>query len=80
MLAPVIIPHYIAGARVSADDARTSVVYNPATGEQTGRLPLATPQDVVRTGRHAEPEWAREAHDPHRDGDAFEWLGFRAAG
>ncbi|NYJ06832.1 hypothetical protein [Petropleomorpha daqingensis] len=41
---------------------------------------IASPQDVVRTGRHAEPEWAREAHDPQRDGDPFEWLGFRAVG
>ena len=39
---------------------------------------IATPADVVRTGRHSEPEWAREAHDPQRDGDPFEWLGFRA--
>jgi len=42
---------------------------------------IATPQDLVRTGRHAEPEWAREVHDPRRDdADAFEWLGFRAVG
>ena len=47
---------------------------------ESAEVRIATPQDVVRTGRHAEPEWARELHDPQRDGDAFEWLGFRAAG
>ena len=41
---------------------------------------IATPDDVVRTGRHAEPEWSREAFDPERDEvDAFDWLGFTAA-
>jgi hypothetical protein len=41
-------------------------------------LRIATPQELVRIGRHAEPEWVREFHDPRRDVDAFEWLGFRA--
>ena len=41
---------------------------------------IATPQDVVRTGRHAEPEGAREVPDPRRDGDLPEWPGFRAVG
>jgi hypothetical protein len=28
-------------------------------------------------GRHAEPEWSRELHDPRRDEvDALDWLGF----
>ena len=62
MLAPVIIPHYIAGERHSVEDARTSAVYNPATGEQTGRLPLATPADVdaaVRAAKAAFPAWSQ---------------------
>jgi hypothetical protein len=33
---------------------------------------------LIRTGRHAEPEWARLAFDQKRDDDAFEWLGFSA--
>ena len=62
MLAPVIIPHYIAGERHSVEDARASAVYNPATGEQTGRLPLATPADVdaaVRAAKAAFPAWSQ---------------------
>jgi hypothetical protein len=38
---------------------------------------VATPDDLARTGRHAEPEWSRELHDPKRDAiDPFAWLGF----
>ena len=62
MLAPVIIPHYIAGERHSVEGARASAVYNPATGEQTGRLPLATPADVdaaVRAAKAAFPTWSQ---------------------
>ncbi|WP_257387520.1 CoA-acylating methylmalonate-semialdehyde dehydrogenase [Tahibacter caeni] len=62
MLAPVIIPHYIAGERHSVEDARVSAVYNPATGEQTGRLPLATPAEVdaaVRAAKAAFPAWSQ---------------------
>ncbi len=32
--------------------------------------------EAARTGRHAEPEWARGLFDPQRDDDPFEWLGF----
>jgi malonate-semialdehyde dehydrogenase (acetylating)/methylmalonate-semialdehyde dehydrogenase len=62
MLAPVIIPHYIAGERHSVDGARASAVYNPATGEQTGRLPLATPAEVdaaVQAAKAAFPAWSQ---------------------
>ena len=47
---------------------------------ETAEVRTATPRDVARAGRHAEPEWTRQVHDPRRDGDPFEWLGFRAAG
>ena len=38
---PAWISHYINGARVPAAEGPTSAVYNPATGAQTGVLPLA---------------------------------------
>ena len=42
-----------------------------------GAVSVATPEDLARTGRHAEPEWSRELHDPKRDEiDPFAWLGF----
>ena len=38
---------------------------------------IAAPEDLTRAGRHTEPEWSRELHDPRRDEvDALEWLGF----
>jgi hypothetical protein len=38
---------------------------------------IAAPEDLTRAGRHTEPQWTRELHDPRRDEvDAFDWLGF----
>jgi hypothetical protein len=57
----------------------------PTTGrhlapEVPGMVRIATPEDLARTGRHAEPEWSRATFDPERDEvDAFDWLGFTAA-
>ena len=61
MLAPVMIPHYIGGQRIGSVAARSLPVFNPATGEQTGTLPLATAQDVdaaVQAAKAAFPPWA----------------------
>jgi hypothetical protein len=69
--------------------ARTAVVSPPpaqavpTTGRHLaaeGIVRIAAPEDLARAGRHAEPEWSREAFDPERDEvDAFDWLGFTAA-
>ena len=40
------IPHWIDGARVTGTSDRTSPVFNPATGKQTGEVPLATTAEV----------------------------------
>ena len=38
---------------------------------------IAAPEDLTRAGRHVEPEWTRDLHDPRRDEvDALDWLGF----
>jgi malonate-semialdehyde dehydrogenase (acetylating)/methylmalonate-semialdehyde dehydrogenase len=61
MLAPVLIPHHINGQRVGSVEARSLPVYNPATGEESGRVPLATAQDVdaaVQAGLAAFPAWS----------------------
>jgi hypothetical protein len=43
-----------------------------------GTVRIAAPEDLLRTGRHAEPEWSRDLHDPRRDEvDSLSWLGFR---
>jgi len=56
-----LIPHYIGGRRVTDSGQRVSPVFDPATGEQTGVIALAS-AEVVRTAvaaaRQAFPEWA----------------------
>lgn len=45
--------------------------------DRPGTVRIAAPEDLTRAGRHTEPEWSRELHDPRRDEvDAFDWLGF----
>ena len=59
---PVRIPHFINGARVDGDDARTAAVYNPATGAQTGILPLGGRSEVdaaVAAAKAAFPSWSQ---------------------
>jgi hypothetical protein len=42
-----------------------------------GTVRIAAPEDLLRTGRHAEPEWSREPWNLKPDEvDAFGWLGF----
>jgi delta 1-pyrroline-5-carboxylate dehydrogenase len=55
------IQHYIDGRKVSGHQGRTSPVFNPATGEQTGALPIANAADVadaVAAANKAAPGWA----------------------
>lgn len=40
------IPHLIDGARVDGSSGRTSAVFNPATGDETGELALASTDEV----------------------------------
>ena len=59
---PAAIPHYINGERVDQADGRSSPVYNPASGEQTGRLPLAEPtlvDQAVAAARAAFASWSQ---------------------
>ena len=54
------IQHLIDGASVAATSDRTSPVFNPATGEQTGELALASVEDVdaaVANAKAAFAEW-----------------------
>ncbi|MBK8286998.1 MAG: CoA-acylating methylmalonate-semialdehyde dehydrogenase [Ahniella sp.] len=56
-----IIPHFIQGQRQAGAGSRSSAVYNPATGQQTGTLPLADAAEVnaaVAAGKAAFPAWA----------------------
>jgi malonate-semialdehyde dehydrogenase (acetylating)/methylmalonate-semialdehyde dehydrogenase len=57
---PKLIPHHIDGQQV-AGRGRTAAVYNPATGEQTGSVSLASTaevNDVVAVAKKAFVSWA----------------------
>ena len=54
------ISHWIGGKAVAGTSGRTSPVYNPATGRQTGALDLATADEVdlgVQTAKEAFEAW-----------------------
>ena len=58
---PTDIPHFIDGRRVAGRSGRTGAVFNPATGEQTGSVALASAEEVreaVAAAKKAFPEWA----------------------
>jgi malonate-semialdehyde dehydrogenase (acetylating) / methylmalonate-semialdehyde dehydrogenase len=59
---PARIPHYINGQRVDGSDAATGAVYNPATGQQSGILPLGGVDEInaaVAAARAAFPAWSQ---------------------
>jgi len=56
-----LIAHVIGGAEIRPDDGRTSPVFNPATGETTAHVPLASAAEVgraVAVAANAFPGWA----------------------
>src|SRR3954470_13202253 len=58
---PQEIQHYIGGQRVHGRSGRTQPVFNPATGEQTGAVALASRGEVdeaVAAAKRAFPKWA----------------------
>ena len=55
------IPHFIGGKKVAGQSGRVGPVFNPATGEQTARVPLASAaelQKALDAAREAFPGWA----------------------
>ena len=55
------IPHFINGQWVAGDGAQMGVVFDPASGRQSGELPMgsaATVADAVAAARAAFPAWA----------------------
>ena len=55
------IPHWVGGAPVPGASGRSAEVFNPARGQVTGRVALASADEVdaaVRTARAAFPAWA----------------------
>ncbi|MBV9486751.1 MAG: CoA-acylating methylmalonate-semialdehyde dehydrogenase [Frankiaceae bacterium] len=59
---PITITHWVDGKAVASESGRTSPVFNPATGEQTGTVGLADLGEVdtaVATAAVAAKEWRR---------------------
>jgi malonate-semialdehyde dehydrogenase (acetylating) / methylmalonate-semialdehyde dehydrogenase len=59
---PEDIQHFIGGRLVAGESGRFAPVYNPATGEQEKRVPLAATEEVDRAvglAKAAFPEWAQ---------------------
>ena len=57
---PTTIDHWVSGGRVPGSSGRTSPVYNPATGQVTAHVPLASAAEVdaaVKTAVAAAEEW-----------------------
>lgn len=55
------ISHFIDGKRVAGHGKRSAPVFDPALGEQTGVVPLASREEVdtaVAAAKHAFPGWA----------------------
>ena len=55
------LSHHIGGKQIAGKSSRSSAVYNPATGEQTANVPLATTAEVneaVAIAKKAFPAWA----------------------
>ena len=60
-LVPTEIKHFINGKLVSGQSGRTQPVFNPATGEQSGTVPLASAAELdqaVEAARAVFPAWA----------------------
>ena len=58
---PTAISHYIGGQRAAGTATRTAPVFNPATGEETGRVALANAADVnaaVASAKAVARDWA----------------------
>jgi malonate-semialdehyde dehydrogenase (acetylating)/methylmalonate-semialdehyde dehydrogenase len=59
-LAVTAIDHWISGSRVPGASGRTAPVHDPATGRQTGEVPLASAAEVdaaVKTAAAAARDW-----------------------
>ena len=55
------IPHHIGGRQIEGRSGRSAAVFNPATGEETGSLALASASEVndaVAIARKSFPAWA----------------------
>ena len=61
-MGPKRIPHWIGGRELAGEGNRLGDLFNPATGERTGQVPLGTSADVaaaVGAAREAFPDWSR---------------------
>ena len=58
-----VIKHFVNGKSFSGESKRTGKVFNPATGEQSAEVKLASTKDVneaVSSAKKAYPDWANK--------------------
>lgn len=59
-----VVPHFIDGHRIVVESGRIAPVFNPASGEQIGSVPLADASlvgEAIAAARQALPAWAGAA-------------------
>ena len=60
-----IIEHFVNGKQYSGSSKRTSPVFNPATGEQSAEVTLASTKDInqaVKVAKTAFEAWSNNHH------------------
>ena len=75
--APAWLPALLARSTVVGPAPAPRPTARHLAPDVPGVVRIAAPEDLTRRGRHVEPEWSRDLHDPDRDElDALDWLGF----
>jgi len=59
-----LIEHFVDGKKYSGDSKRTSKVFNPATGEQSAEVKLATTQDINNAVENAQKAFKTWSNKP----------------
>ena len=59
-----IIEHFVGGKSFSGDSKRTGKVFNPATGEQSAEVKLASSKDVDLAVENAKKSYESWANTP----------------
>ena len=62
------IEHFVGGKSFSGDSKRTGKVFNPATGEQSSKVKLASAKDVNQAIENALKAFEPWANTPHFKG------------
>ena len=59
-----IIDHFVEGKKYSGDSKRTSIIYNPATGEATAKVKLGSTKDLNNAVEIAQQAFLKWSNTP----------------